>query len=122
VSRKDSLAGTSLRNLIYILFTLENYGSNLLQNTGNQLLCDRVSVRLKNKRILKFNIFLPALNNCSHCHLLLQTAQISNQFRSTNYDTYTDLYVPYANLTSHQRGVYYVGTICTVLPPVTLKP
>jgi len=35
--------------------------------------------------------------------------------------TYADLYVPYANLTSHRKGVYYAGTICTLFLPVTLK-
>jgi hypothetical protein len=43
VSRKDSLAGSSLRNLIYNLLTLENESSKFLQNTGIQLPCDKES-------------------------------------------------------------------------------
>jgi len=120
VSRKDSLAGSSLRNLIYNLLTLENESSKFLQNNGIHLPCDCGSDL--RRRESSYVIYFPLpVNTYSHYHLLLQTAKISKRFRGTQYETYTDLYLPYSNLTSHRKGVYYAGTICTLFLPVTLK-
>jgi len=94
------------------LLTLENEGGKFIQNTGIHLPCDRGSDfrRIESSYLIYFPL---PVNTYSYYHLLLLTAQISNKFRGTQYETHTDLYVPYANLTSHQKGVYYAGTIFT---------
>lgn len=114
MSRKYSLAGISSRKLIYDLLTLENEGSKFLQNTGIQLPCDRGSDLIRRESSYLIYFLLP-VNTYSHHHLLLQTAQISNKFIGSQYETYTDLYVPYVTSLVTRK-------VCTMQEPFVHVP